>query len=349
VPATSVPLIAASAPVRICDNGGWTDTWFGGPGRVVNIAVTPGVEVSVQGGAGPDPVVLDVGDYGDRYPVVPGKPGVARHALLEAAIAALPPPPDAPAVEITVRSGVPAGCGTGTSAAVAVAMLGALSALRGEAPTLRDVAYAAHRLEVEVLGGQSGIQDQLSAAFGGINYLEIDAYPDATVESLPAWDDLGPRLTLVFLGRAHDSSEVHRQVIEGVTGPGSRSFAQLRAAAVAARDAVIAQDLAAFGRAMIANTDAQMSLHAELVGSDARRVIDLAAARGALGWKVNGAGGDGGSVTILSPTVEDKQALDAQVAALDPSYRMLPVRVSAVGLRVAGAAGSRPIASTGGT
>ena len=40
-------MIVASVPVRICDNGGWTDTWFGGPGRVLNIAVVPGVEVAV--------------------------------------------------------------------------------------------------------------------------------------------------------------------------------------------------------------------------------------------------------------------------------------------------------------
>ena len=31
-------MIESSAPVRICDNGGWTDTWFGGPGRVLNMA-----------------------------------------------------------------------------------------------------------------------------------------------------------------------------------------------------------------------------------------------------------------------------------------------------------------------
>src|ERR1039458_5905510 len=75
-------MIEASAPIRICDNGGWTDTWFGGPGRVLNIAVTPGVEVSVRKTTGPDPVVLVVESFGDRYPVVPGASRVARHSLL---------------------------------------------------------------------------------------------------------------------------------------------------------------------------------------------------------------------------------------------------------------------------
>ncbi len=326
-------VIQASAPVRICDNGGWTDTWFGGPGRILNIAVTPGVEVSIRATAGPESVVLDVETFGDRYSLVPRAPRVARHPLLEAALDAFPPPKGL-AVEVGVRSGVPAGCGTGTSAAVAVALLGGLAALRQEERSPRDIAYAAHRLEVDVLGVQSGIQDQLSAAFGGINYLEIETYPEARVYSLPTWFELSPLLTLVFLGRPHDSSAVHRQVIENVGRRGSDVFSRLRAAAVAARDAVLARDLDAFGQAMIANTEAQGSLHPGLVGVDARRVIELAAAHGAVGWKVNGAGGEGGSVTILSATRGTKEAFDDRVTVLDTRYRVLPIHISAVGLEV---------------
>ncbi len=329
-------MIEASAPVRICDNGGWTDTWFGGPGRVVNIAVTPGVEVSIRPTAGPDQVVLDVEAFGDRYPVAPGADRARRHPLLEAAIDALPPPENL-AVEVSVRSAVPSGCGAGTSAAVAVALLGALAAARAEQLSPRAIAYAAHRLEVDILGNESGIQDQLSAAFGGINYLEIESYPEAMVHALPAWEELSSRLTLVFLGRPHDSSDIHRQVIESVGLHGSRMFSRLREAAVAARDAVVAQDLDALGQALIANTDAQRALHPELVGADARRVIEIASAHHAVGWKVNGAGGDGGSVTLVSATPAAKDGLERQVTALDVRYRVLPIQVSPAGLQVRGA------------
>jgi D-glycero-alpha-D-manno-heptose-7-phosphate kinase len=301
----------------------------------LNIAVTPGVEVSIRATTGPHPVVLDVATFGDRYPVVPGAAREARHRLLEAAIDALPPPVGL-AVEVSVGSAVPAGGGTGTSAAVAVAMLGALATLRAEQLSPSAVAYAAHRLEVDVLGAESGIQDQLSAAFGGINYFEIEPYPEATVCTLPPWEELSPLLTLLFLGRAHDSSALHRQVIEDRRCRGSGSFSLLRAAAVAARDAVLVQDLEAFGRAMIANTEAQRSLHPKLVGVDATRAIEVAAAQRALGWKVNGAGGDGGSVTILSATPEAKEVLDRQVAELDTNYRVLPIQISTVGLDVRG-------------
>jgi D-glycero-alpha-D-manno-heptose-7-phosphate kinase len=281
-------------------------------------------------------VVLDVETFGDRYGVVPGAVREARHPLLEAAIDMLPPPNNV-AVEVRVRSAVPPGCGAGTSAAVSVALLGALAAVRSEQRSPRDIAYAAHRLEVEGLGVESGIQDHLSAAFGGINFIEIERYPEAVVTGLPAWSELGARLSLVYLGRAHDSSGVHAQVIADVEHKGSAMFSRLRAAAIAARDAVVARDLGAFGAAMVANTDAQRLLHPGLVGEDATRVIEIASALGAIGWKVNGAGGEGGSLTLLSADPAAKETIERQVAGIAANYRVLPIELSTRGLVVAGA------------
>ena len=331
-------VIEASAPVRICDFGGWTDTWFGAPGRVLNLAVTPGVAVQVRESVDPGVVALHVATYGDRYRVTPGDTSrVDRHPLLEAAIDACPPPPGI-GVEITVDSAVPAGCAAGTSAAVTMAMLAALRAVRGESPPAREIAYAAHGLEVGVLGGESGIQDQLCVAFGGINYFEIEPYPEARVFPLPAWGELEERLTVAYLGRAHDSAAIHRKVIADVTTRGPEVFAPLRDAAVAAREAVAARDLEGFGRAMIRNTEAQASLDPALVGDAAHRVIESAAAQGASGWKVNGAGGDGGSITVLSRTRETKHRFD-QSAASD-GWQVLPFEISANGLEVRGTVSS---------
>lgn len=84
------------------------------------------------------------------------------------------------------------------------------------------------------------------------------------------------------------------------------------------------------------NTEAQRSLQEGLVGVDADRVIRLAVAHGALGWKVNGAGGDGGSVTVLSATGADRHAIGSEVARLDGRYRALPVRLSTTGCETRG-------------
>jgi len=59
-----------------------------------------------------------------------------------------------------------------------------------------------------------------------------------------------------------------------------------------------------------ANTDAQRLLHPDLVSADAQTAIDVAAANGAWGWKVNGAGAEGGSLTLLcGPDMRRKRRL----------------------------------------
>lgn len=327
------PGIVARAPVRICDVGGWTDTWFGAPGRVVNLAAGPGVEVTVRPSEGPAPVILAVGNIEERYALEPRERRVTRHPLVEAALDAHPPPPDSP-VEITVTAAVPAGSGTGSSAALGVALLGALLFVRGEGVAPRRVAEAAHRLEVELLGEESGVQDQLAAALGGANYLEVEPYPVATVHPLPVPNHLGSHLTTIFLGQPHHSTSLHRRVIRSLKGRSTDVFEPFRTAAAAARRALELGDLSALGRAMTANTEAQAQLHPDLVGMAARRVIDAASSCGAAGWKVNGAGGAGGSVTVLSSDRRARRDLEERLLTLSPTFRVLELEPALRGLEI---------------
>jgi D-glycero-alpha-D-manno-heptose-7-phosphate kinase len=335
-------VVTASAPIRVCDVGGWTDTWFSGRGKVFNIAVSPRVEVRLEVsafGAAPHRITLDVANFGERYGYEPGR-APRRHPLLEAVIDETELPEDL-ALEIRVASAVPAGSSTGTSAAVAVALIGALDALTPHPRSPDEVAQAAHRIEVERLGLQSGVQDQLCAAFGDINFIEIDPYPQAArtaVTSRRAFrNELEQRLLLVHLGRAHRSSEVHERVIAHLVRAGgdSRELEDLRECAVMARDAVLGGDLEGLGRAMTENTDAQRRLHSGLVSARAQAVIDVANGHGASGWKINGAGGEGGSVSILcGPDAERRRHLEHEVLALDVALQIIPTRLSQDGLWV---------------
>ena len=72
-----------------------------------------------------------------------------------------------------------------------------------------------------------------------------------------------------------------------------------------------------------------------MVSRDAQQVMDVAEAFGALGWKVNGAGGEGGSVTILGPALGYmKREMLRAVEAANPLFRHIPIRLSREGLRV---------------
>ena len=65
-------VVNSVAPIRVCDNGGWTDTWFARRGAIFNIGVYPYAEVQVQVFDGGDPgIVLHAENYGERYTVAP--------------------------------------------------------------------------------------------------------------------------------------------------------------------------------------------------------------------------------------------------------------------------------------
>ncbi len=338
-------VIRSSAPVRVCDNGGWTDTWFARHGKVFNIAVAPLVEVEVREQPyrlrpRPERIILDVLNFGDRYAVDPAGPGEGRHPMLEAAIRRAAIPPDV-ALDIRLFSEAPPGASMGTSAAVAVALVGALDALTPGRLTAQEAAEAAHAIEVDMLKRQSGVQDQLCSAHGGISFIDMYEYPRARVERLlvadSVWTELEQRIAVVYLGRSHDSSAVHEKVIRELedAGPDDPRLAALRQAAVDSRAAVLAGDLGALGCAMDANTAVQARLHPDLVGRDAQRVIERARAHGAVGVKVNGAGGEGGSLTLLgSARADERRAMLDAVLGESLLFRQVPVRLSRQGLVV---------------
>lgn len=335
--------ITSTAPVRVCDNGGWTDTWFAENGRIFNIAITPGVQtqIAVYPRTPNRPhILLHPQNLGPPYPMSLDQVGWQHHPLLEAAVLRLGVPENV-AVTITVYSDMPAGAATGTSAAVAVSLLGALNLLAGGQRSRHEIAYLAHAVETEMLGQQSGIQDQLAAAYGGINDIEMWHYPQAAVHRLvvpePILAELQQRLLLLFLGKPHRSTAVHAMVIHELEGstPTNPKIEALRHCATAARDALLAGDFVALGQAMQRNTEAQRQLHPQLISPEAQQIIHIAQAHGALGWKVNGAGGDGGSVTLLGSTdASTNQQLLAALTRANPHLRPIAIQLSPYGLRV---------------
>lgn len=339
--------VVATAPVRVADVGGWTDTWFAARGAVCSVAVGPGARAAVrtaERGDGP-PVRVAAPDLGLAWAVDPGAVAPGPHAVLDHAVAAWVASLetgglDGLAVEVTVSAAVPPGSSLGTSAAVVVALVAALEALAGRTPTPGDLALRAHRVETGLAGRQSGVQDQVAAAHGGLSWIEVDPYPAWRRDEV-AVDDatraaLAERLVTVHRGGAHDSSALHGRVIAAAEA-GDRAVAavldELRELAARARAALEGGDLATWGAVLTEATEAQARLHPDLVGADARALAALGAAHGAGGWKVNGAGGAGGSVTLLGPADPSaRSALGAEVASRGWSVLPLtpcgPVRVT---------------------
>lgn len=336
-------VINAVAPIRTCDLGGWTDTWFADRGAILNLAIYPYAEVQLYVHENPPKntprILIHAENFGDRYQVDRQQPHYGQHPMLEACIDIMDLPHNL-SFEIHLYSDAPAGCSTGTSAAVSVALLGALDLLTEGQRTPHEVATLAHRVETEKLGLQCGIQDQLASAHGGICFIEMYKYPYAGVSQLslanPTWWELERRMLLVFLGDAHSSSDVHQQVIQRLEQKNADKSAleKLRLAAHKGKNALYAGDFPRFAQAMIENTEAQAELHSALVSKEAQQVIQLAKKCGATGWKVNGAGGDGGSIAILCGAEgEKKRAFVNQLKELNPRFQVIPTYLSRIGLR----------------
>ena len=336
-------IVNAVAPIRICDLGGWTDTWFAKHGVVLNIGVYPYVQCQMvfePAEVGQGRLTIHAENYGDRYEIDPCDVTYDRHPLLEAAVDAMQVPSELD-IEVNLFSEAPGGCSTGTSAAVSVALIGALDMLTEGRMTPGEVAAKAHEVETKYLKLQCGIQDQIASAYGGICFIEMTDYPAARVSPvmLPnsVWWELESRLALIYLGSTHTSSDVHREVIAELEGAGPEDdrIKALRLPAVMGKNALYAGDFEAFGKAMIQNSEAQETLHPALVSARARDVIEIAKRHGALGWKINGAGGEGGSVTVLcGPSPSAKRAMLRAVKALGEGAEYIPTYLSRQGLRV---------------
>lgn len=322
-------IIHSEAPNRILDFGGWSDTHFAKTGKVLNFAVSLYANVTLIARRKPG-VVINVIDY-DKQIVADGVNQLVYDSQFDLLKAAVKIMRITRGVEIYITADVPPGCGTGSSAAISVALINALALMKGCPGAPHETARLAHAIETKELGLECGIQDQLSAAMGGVNYIEMYDYPNARVSQPPLSEtminQLNTQLLLVYEGAGHLSSEVHEKVISNLKNPRSRPSRALEALKNVADDAKAAllnEDMSALAEAMNYNCELQMSLHPNITTPSIERIRKIAFKKGAAALKINGAGG-GGSVTLLCKPA--KKEIVAR-ALKDEGFTILPCRLS---------------------
>jgi D-glycero-alpha-D-manno-heptose-7-phosphate kinase len=361
-----IDAVRVDVPVRVADVGGWTDTWFGSPGQVCHVAVGPGVRVEarrVPVVSGVDPVRVVAPAVGAPFTVGPDpdpsvgwdRPGSDREPLLAhavasgmAGLAAASPGDHVTGIEVSITSAVPPGASLGTSASVVVGIVAAFDALVGDGRLASGgpaaVAAAAHQVETVRAGREAGVQDPWAAAFGGAQLLSINPYPSVARTAVPLDDatvaELDRRLVTVVFA-PHDSSAVHGHVITDLVTCSTaghdrarQALRRLSALAVEASRALSTGDVDRWAQALSEATEAQRRLRAELVGEAHDRAIAVAAATGAVGWKVNGAGGEGGSLTVLAADADGADRLRRALGLADPTWTVLELAVAPAGSAV---------------
>ncbi|HZI23002.1 MAG TPA: hypothetical protein VFD76_10810, partial [Gemmatimonadales bacterium] len=193
----------AAAPVRLDFAGGWTDVPpFSARegGLVVNTAIGLPARVDVTlGGEGGEPRIrLAALDLGQELECA-NAGGLVLDGRLDLLKAALRMFPVQAACTLTTRSAAPPGSGLGSSGALDVALVAALTRARGEQLANREIAEQAWYLETVEAKIPGGKQDQFAAAFGGFQRLSFRD-PDVGVEPItldPAFAAALERQTLL--------------------------------------------------------------------------------------------------------------------------------------------------------
>jgi D-glycero-alpha-D-manno-heptose-7-phosphate kinase len=322
----------AAAPVRLDLAGGWTDVppYSTSTGGVV---VTAAVELFAHAEVSPRPrgyrlVAQDLGL--ELEAAHPAELAGSDMPLLRAGLRMLPPGP----CSLVTRADAPPGSGLGSSGAMDVALVAALSAARGESPDVRTLADLACRLEGVEAGIPGGRQDQFAAAYGGFLRLEFHD-PDATVQPLAldpsVADALARRMLLCYTGASRFSGATIGRVMAAYQR-GDPTVAGaldgIREIAEAMPGALLAGDLARVGSLLSANWRLQQALDPGMRTPEMARLEAAMADAGVLGGKAAGSGA-GGSMFFLGP---DDPA-PAMAAARELGMRILPVRWAAGGVR----------------
>ncbi|MCI8477019.1 MAG: GHMP kinase [Oscillospiraceae bacterium] len=227
-------------------------------------------------------------------------------------------------IEIFYSADIPlssAGIGLASSSALAVGVLNALHAYKGEHVSPEQLAKEACYIEIDRLGQQIGIQDQYAVAYGGFKRYRFNR--DGSVTVMPVICEkarqkkLEDSLLLFFTGLTRDS----RKILDEQTQTISEKMAMLDGLTETVDrvyDALVTGQLEEWGSEL----DRTWKVKKQFAGGISNPVIDgmydAARQAGALGGKILGAGG-GGFLLLYVPI--DRQPAVRQVLR---DYREVP-------------------------
>ena len=235
-------------------------------------------------------------------------------------------------IEISLASDLPAHAGLGASSSFTVGLINVLSAFQGRFISKRALAEAAIDIEQRVLGEAIGCQDQIFAAFGGLNLIEFSPSGEFAVHRAVIAPDrveeLDRSLVLYFTGQTRRAEDVERAKMSRLAESRDRLRNLLAQVERGYQVLTGGQPLSAFGELLDHAWREKRQLGPEVTNHKIDRMYERARAAGALGGKLLGAGGGGFLLLFVPP--ERQPALRAAL----PDLGEVPFRFSATGSQI---------------
>ena len=216
---------------------------------------------------------------------------------------------NATGVEIHHQGDLPARSGIGSSSTFAVGLIRALSSLRGHAIDKHELACKALELEQNVLKESVGSQDQVAAAYGGLNVIHF--LPDGSFRvdplKIPATraEEFEKHLLLLYTGTSRMGGEIAAAVIAGMRDKTAELRRMRRLVDEAAGILTDRGGLEKIGELLHETWLLKRGLAEGVTSSEVDEIYRIARENGAIGGKLLGAGAKGFMLFFVPP---EKQA-----------------------------------------
>lgn len=199
-------------------------------------------------------------------------------------------------LRIAYDADLPARSGLGTSSSFAVGLLNAFYALKGKYVDKQKLADQAIYLERTLCNESGGVQDQIAAAFGGLNRINFDA-EGYTVEPIIISPErkkqLNDNLLLFFTGFSRFSSDIQKGT-ESALRDKTKELLEMLSLVDEAQNILTSRcDLNEFGRLLNHTWELKRGIAKKISTNAIDELYTNALSAGALGGKLLGAGGGG--------------------------------------------------------
>jgi D-glycero-alpha-D-manno-heptose-7-phosphate kinase len=207
-------------------------------------------------------------------------------------------------LEIHHDGDLPGRSGMGSSSAFTVGLLHALCALQGRMMGKEQLATESIHIEQNILKETVGSQDQVCAAYGGVNCIGFHPNGDVSVRPLTVPEErlreLNSHLMLFYTGIKRTASEVASTYVNNLDA----KTAQLKKLKEFVDQSLKilngSDDLSEFGKLLHEAWEAKRSMSSKISNPAVDELYAEALAAGALGGKLLGAGG-GGFILLFAP------------------------------------------------
>jgi D-glycero-alpha-D-manno-heptose-7-phosphate kinase len=209
-------------------------------------------------------------------------------------------------LEIHHDGDLPARSGLGSSSSFTVGLINAIMALRGKYISKEELASQAIHIEQQVIQENVGSQDQISAAFGGLNRIEFrrDGSFDVSPIVLPIerLAVLQSHLMLCFTGLSRIASEVAKSKIDNMDKREKelkimQELVDQAISVLQSRTASVEE----FGTLLHESWMYKRQLSDKVSTSEIDDLYEAARKMGAIGGKLLGAGGGGFFLLFVRP------------------------------------------------